>query len=450
MRRLYLCDDASKYRDLSVNVAVSKQFAKVLEANAPADGRMLVGVEPLTNAFSKECLEDVVAVWSLPSDLFNCMRVDRHEDGGMAIVERPITDYPTFFALMDDADAGAVDPERVPHTFFKVVAARPENLKAVLKGGRANPSNFSVEMIPATGYCNEIIEEESIEVRRHQVVKLADSHLGFTERVINLDTRGMASPASLSLLTAWETIRTSTIEKLAQWVIDGIHGADALLPSFDSISDELVVDVPSVADTGYDAYIKPLVLLRAANAVTTEGGVSKSSAFLIAGGCTLEVIEKLVASGALVRTWDHDFLEHVVAMQPSALQPSMSREIVLCNPTSIINITPPSIMKSQSKLALYLQCRRTGWIPTDAILSPRKSGDPKLFELRMVERSYMYFLTMLNEEDVYARGSTCIYHGLSQGYYKCLLNVGNLQDLHVRADFKKLRDKDFEAKFRLI
>ena len=441
LQRLYLCDTVSKYRDLTDSVKVSKEFAKTITDIVPKDGRKLVGVEPLTNGFTKECFEQLDCVWSLPTTLFDAMRVDLPVGGDLAVADMPmpITDVQTFIATLDDTKAERVDPGLTPLTFFNIVTARPENLKAVMKGDRAAPSTFFAEVLHTSRYRNELGE---------LVVMLHDGHLGYSERVVNLDTRRAATPVALSLLTSWATTRTSSADELAPWVVEGINSAINLLPLADT--DPAGDDVAVLGQTfrGNDAHLQTLIHLKDVGAVT--GGTAASSMFVILAdvGFTPEVVQQLVTAGAVVRTVN-EFLEETYVMDPSALVPSMTREVVVHNPTSIIDAALPMIKDSQSKIALYLQLRRTGWDAVDAILPFRVPGAPKAFERRMIERSSCYFHALLSEIDIFARGSSRIIHGMTQGYYKCLLQLGTLVGFHEQANFLALKDREFEATLQL-
>ena len=152
-----------------------------------------------------------------------------------------------------------------------------------------------------------------------------------------------------------------------------------------------------------------------------------------------------MGAGAVVRTWEEMCCEATLVMVPSALQPSVTMELTAWMPQSIIQSMFPAIKDSQSKLALFLHLKQLGWEPMPGSLVPRKPGDPKHFEMNMLERSYLYFAALANEPDIYMRGSTCIHHGMTQGYYKCLMNVGALQEPHKRPGFPSLKDKGFEA-----
>ena len=77
-------------------------------------------------------------------------------------------------------------------------------------------------------------------------------------------------------------------------------------------------------------------------------------------GCTEDVINELIAAGAVKLDTD-DFGEHMLVMEPTALQPTMTGDIVLWEATPMIRMDLPSIQNCHSKLALYLHCRRE-WV----------------------------------------------------------------------------------------
>ena len=74
--QLFLVDAASKYRDITVEVNISKQWSSAIAIAAPPTTLALVGVEPLVVAFVRENLSrDDNTVWSLPVEAFDSIRL---------------------------------------------------------------------------------------------------------------------------------------------------------------------------------------------------------------------------------------------------------------------------------------------------------------------------------------------------------------------------------------
>ena len=120
LRKLYLCDPQSKYRNMSTCVETAKKFKATLDVAAPVRTEALVGVEATTTSFAKQFFTAVATVWSMPTEHFNQMRLDQPSDGELALVDPAVTELQTFIEALE-----AIYPEDLrakpweqPHTFF--------------------------------------------------------------------------------------------------------------------------------------------------------------------------------------------------------------------------------------------------------------------------------------------------------------------------------------------
>ena len=103
------------------------------------------------------------------------------------------------------------------------------------------------------------------------------------------------------------------------------------------------------------------------------------------------------------------------------------------------------VQTTSSKLALFLEVRRRGWVLHDAPLPMRQIDGDNLFERKMLTRSAMYLRCILADSDIFRKGATHWIHGMPEGYYKCLVGMNDLTTSHDMANFHALRNNDFLA-----
>ena len=123
--KLFLCDPESKYRDISSKNVLAKEWAGI-KSSASSSALALKGVEPLTVAFVREAFDLEGKVWSLPSHIFDEIRLDSAHVPPEAVVP-PLTDACIFFDIIDGCSK--ITEQQVGPVFFSVRSCRPEKLK---------------------------------------------------------------------------------------------------------------------------------------------------------------------------------------------------------------------------------------------------------------------------------------------------------------------------------
>eukprot|EP00928_Gymnodinium_smaydae_P033027 TRINITY_DN2376_c0_g1_i1.p1 TRINITY_DN2376_c0_g1~~TRINITY_DN2376_c0_g1_i1.p1 ORF type:complete len:535 (-),score=55.38 TRINITY_DN2376_c0_g1_i1:511-2115(-) len=397
----------TKYRDLSLEEAISKDFSSTIARVAPPHKHALVGIEPTVVDFLKSCFVSHNKTWGLPKLLFDRLRVDA--PCGAHLVAPPLLDVQSFYKTIADLEPEATDITSM--VFFAVRIARPEHLKIVGSRDRVRSSSLCVV---------EILKP------LHQTAEEGGICLTGSAEIVSIDLRRMASPEGLSSLKLWTNVEHRTAGQLNDAATQALADSADLLAAEPCPMDG---DILAMQNSGPDV-LYAIVRTTILRCMQGEPCSQLDLRFAVPGS-NVNDFHRLVLAGIL-KVKDVGFGEEEYEAAPHCLGPSAQVRYILSGEVSPLTHSFPNAETSDSKLILFLECVRRGWEPVDPPLRPYEIGHPKQFEVTMVSKSNLYFRSLLRADAILAKGTHLIYHGLPLGYYQVLLTLSDLRGFHER------------------
>ena len=273
---------------------------------------------------------------------------------------------------------------------------------------------------------------------------------------VELDTKLLHDPVVLQYLQSWHVTMALDKEVINKQLWDNFTSMSNMFGAAAAPSREAYQVVGSGAETAlvciqestseYDIALQLLSLLKR-NACIAGSDTSElpSNMFTSVPGSDQSLLDRLVAAALLHTTTDFITTDTAYQVTDNAICRDTAFALHLHGACPIFQLPLPISEGVQSKVALFLECRRLGWEPVAAILGPHAESSPKKFPYSMLKRSGLYLKFLLSYESVYSKNAKYFLHDMPEAYYKCLLGLPDLEGFHERPDFLMLNSDDFRG-----
>jgi hypothetical protein len=294
---------------------------------------------------------------------------------------------------------------------FQVLSVHPE-WRAHIKIPHATPFGTRIHVSVCTMVDSNPGKETCI------VFNDADVHQALDVHVL-VDHMGQA----LRQCFRWNIVGHKASVKPRQGQVAQVLDCDSYeLPS--------VVGMPQQASASSQEIVPCQPARHTANEHRILAELLRKKAFLVGGNgpamvmdlahYDVEAADLLQKHGAVFHE-KNEFGEVSVALHLSAV--SWSVMYGLRSPTQHLRLIPHEMPAKSSKLQVLFKLQMEGWLPMVGVHGSWSPGAPLHCRADFMKRPASYFLALLRQDAVVAKGVAMISHDQCDGYYKCLLHM---------------------------